>query len=184
MARLIAFLRAINVGGHTVRMAELRTLVEGLGFNEVETFIASGNLLFSTRATNLRGLERRIESLLRTALGYEVATFVRTAEEVAAIAGYSPFRPALLKQAVALNVGILDSTPSPEAQQSLMAHQSGVDEFHVHGREVYWLSRGRQSESPFFKVGFERALKVRATVRQLSTIRALVAKHGLASGSV
>lgn len=184
MARLIAFLRAINVGGHTVRMAELRTLVEGLGFNQVETFIASGNLLFSTRATNLPRLERRIEHLLRTALGYEVATFVRTAEEVARIAGYSPFRPALLKQAVALNVGLLDSTPSPAAQQSLLAHQSEVDAFHVHGREVYWLSRGRQSESPFFKVGFERALKVRATVRQLSTIRALVAKHGLASGSV
>jgi uncharacterized protein (DUF1697 family) len=179
MPRLVAFLRAINVGGHTVRMAELKSLIEGLGFKDVETFIASGNVLFSARAGDLRAVERRIASGLQAALGYEVATFVRTGAEVAAIAGYAPFKPALLKQAVAFNVGLLESAPSPEACRALAALQTGVDEFHVHGREAYWLSRGRQSESPFFKIGFERVLKVRTTVRALTTIRALVAKHDL-----
>lgn len=181
MPRLVAFLRAINVGGHNVKMASLKTLIEGLGFTAVETFIASGNVLFTTRATSLPSLERRIGDHLHTALGYEVATFVRTAEEVAAIAGYAPFKPALVKQAVALNVGFLESPPSSAAQQSLLSWQTGNDAFHVNGREVYWLSRTKQSESPFFKIGFERILKARATVRQLTTIRALVAKHGLAA---
>jgi hypothetical protein len=65
-----------------------------------------------------------------------------------------------------------------------MAVRTGVDEFHVHGREAYWLRRVRQSESPFFKVGFERVLKVRATVRTLSAIRTLITKHGLGIATV
>lgn len=183
MPRLVAFLRAINVGGHNVKMAGLKTLIEGLGFTAVDTFIASGNVLFTTRATSISSLERRIGDHLHQALGYDVATFVRTADEVAAIAGYECFKPALVKQATALNVGFLESPPSSAAQQSLLSLQTANDAFHVNGREVYWLSRTKQSESPFFKVGFERVLKTRATVRQLTTIRALVAKHGLAASA-
>jgi uncharacterized protein (DUF1697 family) len=62
--RLIAFLRAINVGGHTVRMAMLRALFEELGLDDVETFIASGNVVFSASAKNVPALERRIEQHL------------------------------------------------------------------------------------------------------------------------
>src|SRR4051812_29802226 len=91
MPRLIAFLRAINVGGHNVTMAQLRKEFEALGLKEVETFIASGNVIFTSRATDLRALERKIEAQLQRALGYEVATFVRTCSEVAALAEYRPF---------------------------------------------------------------------------------------------
>src|ERR1043166_2432444 len=91
--RLVAFLRAINVGGHTVTMERLRKEFEGMGFSGVETFIASGNVIFTARAGNPAALGKKIEARLRAALGYEVATFVRTAEEVAAVAGYQPFTP-------------------------------------------------------------------------------------------
>src|SRR5262252_1044996 len=91
MPRFVAFLRAINVGGHVVTMAKLRKEFEALGLQDVETFIASGNVIFTSRSTDLAALEKKIESRLRTSLGYEVATFVRTAEEVAALAEYKPF---------------------------------------------------------------------------------------------
>jgi uncharacterized protein (DUF1697 family) len=184
MPRFVAFLRAINVGGHTVRMAELRTLFEELGMSEVATFIASGNVVFSSRSTRTSALERRIEALLQQSLGYAVATFLRTEAEVAAIAVCQPFPAALLESAVALNVALLPEAPSPSAERALLGLRSEVDHFQVHGREAYWLSRGRQSESPFFKIGFERVLKLPATVRSLSTINKLVAKHGLGVAAV
>ena len=91
MPRLIAFLRAINVGGHTVTMEKLRREFEGMGLKDVETFIASGNVIFTARQADTVALEKKIEARLHKALGYEVATFVRSCEEVAAVAGYRPF---------------------------------------------------------------------------------------------
>jgi len=85
MPRLIAFLRAINVGGHTVTMEKLRREFEGLGLKDVETFIASGNVIFTARQADTVALEKKIEARLHKALGYEVATFVRSCEEVAAV---------------------------------------------------------------------------------------------------
>ena len=79
MPRLVAFLRAINVGGHTVTMEELRRLFTSLGGKDVETFIASGNVIFNSRSRDIPALEHTIEQRLHAALGYEVATFVRTA---------------------------------------------------------------------------------------------------------
>ncbi|MGH7483915.1 MAG: DUF1697 domain-containing protein, partial [Longimicrobiales bacterium] len=84
MARCFAFLRAINVGGRTVRMAALRELFDALGLERVETFIASGNVVFDVEGQeDPSALERRIEERLRRELGYEVATFLRARPELA-----------------------------------------------------------------------------------------------------
>ena len=66
--RLFAFLRAINVGGHTVTMDTLRALFEDLGLNDVKSFIASGNLHFTSPGTSVPALERKIEARLEKAL--------------------------------------------------------------------------------------------------------------------
>ena len=89
MSRWIAFLRAINVGGHTVKMNHLRQLFESLGYSSVETFIASGNVVFEAASKNAGMLEKKIENGLREALDYEVATFIRTDAELADIANYN-----------------------------------------------------------------------------------------------
>jgi uncharacterized protein (DUF1697 family) len=80
MSGYIAFLRAINVGGHTVKMETLRSLFETFGFSEVETFLASGNVIFESPEQDRTALESMIASGLQKALGYEVATFIRTGE--------------------------------------------------------------------------------------------------------
>src|SRR3954469_1096146 len=76
--RYIAFLRGINVGGHRVKMDRLRDLFTALGFSNVATFIASGNVIFEAPATDVTELEERIEAQLERSLGYEVEIFVRT----------------------------------------------------------------------------------------------------------
>ena len=183
MPRLVAFLRAINVGGHVVTMAELRKHFEALGFGDVETFIASGNVVFSARAGSPAAFERKIEARLQKALGYEVRTFVRTGAEVAAVAACRPFAEARIASGVAFSVGFHAEPIAAAAARALQALGTRFDEFHVRGREVYWLSQTRQSDSPMSNLVFAKTLKAPGTFRNMNTVARLVAKHGFEPAS-
>ncbi len=177
MPKCIAFLRAINVGGHNVKMDALCTMFVELGLTKVETFIASGNVIFESKVRNLKTLENKIAEHLHQALGYEVATFIRTAAEVKAVAEYQPFSEADMNTAAALNVGFLAEPLSEEATKNLFAYRSDMDDLHVNNREVYWLCRMKQTDSPFAKKGFEKIVKTKATFRGVNTVRRLTAKY-------
>jgi uncharacterized protein (DUF1697 family) len=179
--RMIAFLRAINVGGHVVTMEKLRGLFAALGLKDVATFIASGNVIFAKPATGLNALPQRIEERLHAALGYEVKTFLRIEAEVAAIAAYQPFSTRQMQRAKTLNVGFLAAPLAPSAKRLLMTLKTAIDDFHVHGREVYWLTKDKQSESTFSNALFERTLKVRATFRGIGTVTRLAARYAFRS---
>jgi uncharacterized protein (DUF1697 family) len=177
-SRFIAFLRAINVGGHTVKMTHLRQLFESLGFTNVETFIASGNVIFESAAQDAQSLEQQIERYLQTSLGYDVATFIRSASELAAIATYRPFAAADLNaDGTSLYIAILRASPSEEARQKLMALRTPADDFHVHGRELYWLCRTRMSASTFSGALLEKTIGMPATIRNATTVTKLAAKY-------
>jgi uncharacterized protein (DUF1697 family) len=178
MPRYIAFLRAINVGGHnTVKMDFLRHLFESLGFSNVETFIASGNVVFEVTSRNAQALERKIEESLRQALGYEVATFIRTGAELAAVANYKPFSQSDLDGAAALNIAFLAGGLDDESSRRLMALRTDIDDFHVHGREIYWLCRKKQSESKISNAVLERAVGQKSTLRGANTVKKMAAKY-------
>jgi len=178
MPRYIAFLRAINVGGHnTVKMDFLRHLFESLGFSNVETFIASGNIVFETTSKNAQALEREIEKGLREALGYAVATFIRTGTELAAIANYKPFSQSDLDGAAALNIAFLADGLDDKSSQKLMALRTDIDEFHVRGREIYWLCRKRHSGSKISNAVLEKALGQKSTLRGANTVKKMAAKY-------
>jgi len=177
MPRYIAFLRAINVGGHTVKMDVLRQHFEALGFANVETFIASGNVIFTAPGKPTAALERRVEAQLAAALGFPVATFLRTPAELAAIAAARPFPATLQAAAVAFNVGFLRTPLTPAARARLKALETALDSFAVQGREVYWLCRVKQSESTFSNAVFEKTLGLTATWRGINTLERLAAKY-------
>src|SRR5687768_820258 len=93
MQRYIALLRGINVGGgHVVKMQELRKLLESPGLKSVETVIASGNVVFESSDPGGQKLEKRIETVLKDGLGFEVATFLRTVTELKAVVENHPFK--------------------------------------------------------------------------------------------
>jgi uncharacterized protein (DUF1697 family) len=178
MPRYIAFLRAVNVGGHhTIKMDSLRQLFASLGYANVETFIASGNLVFETKRKNAQALEREIENGLREALGYEVATFIRTDAELAAVANYKPFSQSDLDGAVALNIAFLADGLDDQSSQKLMALRTEIDDFHVHEREIYWLCRQGQSVSKISNAVLEKALGQRSTLRGANTVKKMAAKY-------
>ncbi|HTY24116.1 MAG TPA: DUF1697 domain-containing protein [Desulfomonilaceae bacterium] len=176
MTGYIAFLRAINVGGHVVKMDRLRQLFEALGFSGVETFIASGNVLFETGSGDAAALEKSIELKLREALGYDVATFIRTDAELKAIAAHKAFSQARLDAAAAFNVAFLKESLDAESSRKVMALRTAIDDFQLHGRELYWLCRKKQSESTFSNAVLEKTSGRPSTIRGFGTIQKLVAK--------
>jgi uncharacterized protein (DUF1697 family) len=176
--RYIAFLRAINVGGaNVVKMERLRKLFEGEGYTNVETFIASGNVIFDG-AGKTDVLERAIQKMLKAALGFEATTFVRTGAELRALAVHDAFSAAAVARAARFNVAFLGNPVDAKAKKALMALKTRVEDFHVHGREIYWLSQVMQSESEISNAVFEKTLGQRSTVRGISTIRKMAEKYG------
>ncbi len=177
MARYVAFLRAINVGGRIVKMEVLREVFSGLGFANVETFIASGNVIFETRAKDLALVEGKIEKALEARLGYEVATFIRSLEEVARIAGYQAFSRAAAAAAVSVNVGMLKAPLPAATGAAVLKLKTDIDDFHSQGSELYWLCVKGQGQSKISNAVLERTLKAQATFRGMRTMAKLSAKY-------
>lgn len=180
--RHVAFLRAINVGGRTVRMERLRRLFTGLGFSDVETLIASGNVLFTPRRQRPATLERRIEEALADALGFEVTTFVRTAADLADLQRAEGMTAT---PGVSLLLGFLKSVPDPAAVSRVHALRTDADDLVILGRELRWIRRGPMMESKLSGGALERALKAPMTMRNINTVRKLAllaagkeAEHG------
>jgi uncharacterized protein (DUF1697 family) len=175
--RYVAFLRAINVGGHTVRMEALRRQFESIGATNVETFIASGNVIFDTARRNAAALERAIEGHLRTALGFPVAAFLRTIPELAAAAAHAPFPESEFTAHATMYVAFLKSQPGDDARAAVAALRNPVDDLAVHNRELYWLRRNHVGESMLSAARFEKAMLGEATMRNVTTVRKLAARY-------
>jgi|HubBroStandDraft_6_1064221.scaffolds.fasta_scaffold06037_5 uncharacterized protein (DUF1697 family) len=178
MPKYVAFLRAINVGSHTVKMDSLRSLFEALGFSNVETFINSGNVIFDSKSKAVNALEKKIEAHLRQSLGYEVPTFVRSTAEVSVIAAYKPFVDEELNaEGNTLYIGFLSSTPSQDAQQKLLSLATSLNDFHVMKREVYWLIRTKFSDAAFSGAQLEKTLGMKTTLRNSTTVKKIRSKY-------
>jgi uncharacterized protein (DUF1697 family) len=91
MIQYVAFLRGINVGGVTVKMDKLKKVFEAIGFSNVKTLLASGNVLFSAPSASQSALVKKIEAKLDTAFGRAIGVLVRKIEELRRLAEANPF---------------------------------------------------------------------------------------------
>jgi uncharacterized protein (DUF1697 family) len=174
MARQIAFLRAINVGNRRVKMDRLRGLFEDLGFEDVSTHIASGNVIFDPSGKQA-DLEKTIESHLESELGYEVLTFLRTPSQLAAVVARAPFGDVAAGHTHM--VAFLRKKPSAAAAKAATELSGEKDELSVEGREVHWLIRGKSMDSELKPKALERALDGDpGTTRNTTMLRKLHAK--------
>ena len=153
MPRYFALLRGINVGGHRVKMDRLRELVEALGFEQVETFIARGNVIFPSPSRDVPATEERIARHLHEALGYEVTTFIRSQSELDSIAAFQPREPFSTDQSV--YVIFLREVADVEFRRSLEGLSTETDRFEFAGREAYWHTRQAQ-RVPSLRYGSEQ----------------------------
>lgn len=174
MPRYVALLRAINVGKRIVKMDKLRALFEDAGFKNVETLIASGNVLFDTASKNTDAIEKKIERALEAGLGYAVETFVRTPDELVAITTATPFKGS--KQHAPTNnlyIGFLKAPPPGDMTAKIVAYKTDNDEFRIVGREYYWSCRTSLGQSPETAKQFGKLMTLTNTVRNITTVRKL-----------
>lgn len=175
MQKFVAFLRAINVGGKSpLKMDVLKRHFESFGLEKVQTYIQTGNVIFESREQDSPELEKRIETELEKALGYNVGLFLRTMEEVVSIAGKSPFAPG---EAETVHISFLAEKPGTAACKKLTTFNSAADEFQVKGREAYNLRHDRDA-SVFSNQFIEKVLGVPATTRNQTTIKKIAEKYG------
>lgn len=170
-------LRAINVGGHNVKMEHLKSLFEQMRFKNIETIIASGNVLFESEKSNRTAVENEIEKRLFKALGYEVTTFIRTPDEMDKIVNYRPFPEEKYEDAVSNNIGFIKQSLKKDSIAILKGLETEIDDFQTHQTEVYWLCKTGQSKSTFSGNLFERKLKTQITFRSIKTLQKLLSKY-------
>jgi uncharacterized protein (DUF1697 family) len=178
MSRYVAFLRGMNLGGRRIKNEELRRHFEEMGFEEVATFRASGNVIFSASGSETESkLAARVEKELDARLGYDVPVFLRSIEEVAAIAAQQPFAPKQVKSSKGkLQVSLLKKKPSAAAKKKALALATDDDQLAIEGRELYWLPSAGISESDLDLKALDRALGP-GTIRTMGTIEQLSSKY-------
>jgi len=172
----VALLRGLNVGGHRVKMDDLRACFADMGFGDVWTFIASGNVVFTSDREDRPVLEREIEAHLESALGYAVATFLRSPDELSSVAA---FEPPGHREGHALYVVFLKEPADGPMRERFAEVESPADRFAFEGREIYWSIDGKMSESSLFGSGLDKAIgKTPSTTRNTTSVRKLVARLG------
>jgi uncharacterized protein (DUF1697 family) len=177
MSGYAAFLRGMNVGGHRISNVELGTRFEELGFSEVRTFRASGNVVFAASDEPPSEIAARIETGLEAALGYAVPVFLRSAKEVRKIAAEQPFEESLIEASKGkLQVMMLCTRPSAGARKEVLALASDEDRLTFGERELYWLPSGGMLDSELDLKSIEKLLGS-ATTRTKNTVQQLATKY-------
>ncbi|HEX9414702.1 MAG TPA: DUF1697 domain-containing protein, partial [Ktedonobacterales bacterium] len=137
----IALLRGINVGGQKpIKMTELKQLFEAQGFGRVQTYIQSGNVVFTADRAE-EPLRRQLEREIAAAFGFPVTLALRTADELERLIAQCPFAVDALRDEESLYVSLLAAAPAQAGIDRLLARGSDVDELRLVGREVYLLLR-------------------------------------------
>jgi len=140
MTRHVAFLRAINLASkRRVAMADLREELEALGYDDVATYIASGNAIFSATG-KAAAIEQAIEPALAKRFGFDIPTFVRTAAQVRKAVELEPF--GTLAGGDTWSVTFLRKAPPAAAKRAVAALSNDVDTLEVHGADLHWHVKG------------------------------------------
>ena len=177
MPEYAAFLRGINVGGHRASGADLCSALEEAGLRDVASFRASGNLVFTAAGETRAKIASQIEERLKAALGYEVPVFLRSADEVRAIAAHAPFSAEELEASKGkLQVVMLAGRPAKPARGKVLELATTEDRLAFGDQELYWLpsSGTQESELDFKAIG--KLVGTSTTVRTKGTVEQIAAK--------
>lgn len=176
MPSIVCLLRGVNVGGHhRILMADLRSLCEKLGHTRVQTYVQSGNVVFSTRSRNLLRVAEDIENAIESSHGFRSNVILRTTEELRRTVAASPvayrdgFEPA--KHIVQF----LAAAPPDPVRDALQKLPPAPEELHLIGRELYIYFPNGISKSELSLSKLERLLKVAGTARNWNTVTKLLA---------
>ncbi len=175
MNRYVAFLRGMNLGRRRIKNPELCVAFEHIGFTNVAAYLASGNVIFDAEEAGPDVVAGSIEDGLRASLGYEVPTFLRSADEVRAIAGYAPFADVTEERTGKMQVAMVRDEVDESARASVLELSNDADLLEMVGRELYWWPKGNFLDSELDLKVVEGILGP-VTIRTKGTVERLAKK--------
>jgi uncharacterized protein (DUF1697 family) len=175
--RYVAFLRGMNLGKRRIKNPELTKHFEAMGLEDVATFRASGNVVFvDPEGESESKLQKRLERELDDRLGYDVAVFLRSAKEVAAIAARDPFDAKAMEASKGKpQVVLLSRKPTAKAKKAVKELCPEGDLMVIEDRELHWLPTVGLSETEVDTKALDKALG-KGTTRTAGTIEQIAAK--------
>lgn len=171
----ISILRGINVGNKQIKMADLQKLYEDLGFENITTYIQSGNVIFSVKESiGDSKVAEQIEKKIADQYPFEVPVIVRTVEEWQAGIDANPFLKRQDVEPDKLHVTFLAEAPGRESLEKIAGYDYPPDEFEIVGKEVYLRCPNGYGRTKLSNTFFESKLKVTATTRNWKTVKKLL----------
>jgi|SRR5215469_3022300 len=171
-ATYIALIRGINVANTQISMERLRKLCAACGFEDVQTYIQSGNVVFSS-GENASSCAKALAARLRRELGKPVGVLVRSARDLAGIAAKNPFLKERGIETARVHVAFLAEKPKADRLKALKVVDWGHDRFQYGGKDLYLHCPDGFGRSKL-ATSFERMLGVGATVRNWNTVSKLL----------
>jgi uncharacterized protein (DUF1697 family) len=167
-------LRGINVGGNKrIKMDDLRKSLEGLGFEQVKTYIQSGNVVFKAGKASSVALGKKIETMIVSDFGFSASVIVRTAAELGETIAANPFLTQRGVDHEKLHVAFLSDLPPDASLKKLAEFTVGPDQSQCVGKEIFLYLPNGFSASSLWKVPWEKALAVVTTTRNWKTVNSL-----------
>ena len=186
MPVIICMLRGVNVGGHNkIKMDALKALCVSLKLKDPQTYVQSGNVIFSSGEKDLAKLAKRIQDAIEKTIGFRPGVVLRTAAELQEVVARNPFSGRKDIEPGKLLVNFLASDPGKQAREKALAIQIGPEELRLIGREAYiYFPNGQgQSKLPWAKI--ERTLGTTGTGRNWKSVTKMLEMAGkIDSGSV
>jgi len=179
MATYIALLRGVNVGGVTLKMEDLKRMLEYIGFSNARTYIQSGNALFESKEVNKRKMEAEIAQEIKNKIDRDIVVIVKTVEEFRRIAEEHPL--ASLGDPKNLYVTVLSHDPAAPDVEDLLGTMNDIDRHEIMHRAVYSYYGQGYGNSKRSNNFIEKILKVSGTTRNWETIQRL-AEMGAGGG--
>jgi uncharacterized protein (DUF1697 family) len=169
----------VNVGGRSLKMADLVSLAGDLGFAYPRTLLQSGNLVFETAEAPDAALERRLEAEARARFGFPIDVIVRSAEEWRGVIAKNPFPDAARADPSHCMVMPLKTPPPAGALEALLAAIKGPETAALAGRDAYLVYPDGIGRSKLTIQVVERRLQTRGTARNWNTALKLAAMAGV-----
>lgn len=161
-----AFLRGINVGGNkTVKMSELKTVFEKLGFENVRTLLNSGNVIFASEERSEEKLTQHITDALEKKFGWRIAVMIRSIDEIKKIVEKNPLKRV---DDFKCYISFLEKEPDKELANAYLALQHEENKFVIKGREIYVKIRNAKDAKVYLTL--EKKLQIAATSRNVNTV--------------
>lgn len=173
--KYISILRGINVSGaKKILMKELASLYESLGFNDVLTYIQSGNVIFNSNIKNKDEIKKKIEKAIEQTYQFYVPVEIRTNSEFKNIIEHCPYNPVdLNEEGTKVLVTFLDSIPQDEKVVGILKYVQTPEKLTFVGTEVYLYCPNGYGKSKLSNTFIENKLGVPATTRNWKTVHKL-----------